>query len=134
MGELFAAGPELPYDERTQLLMRQGVAVWDVLASGSRPGSMDASIDEENAMPNDFVSLCSSHPELRLVCFNGQAAARLFRQLVADVHQASLNPVRFVTMPSTSPAHAAMSFAEKLKEWSAIVSDSRAQEERERGR
>ncbi len=120
MGELFAAGPKIPYVERTQLLSRHGVAVWDVLKSGHRPGSMDAAIDVESAIPNDFGNLYTSHPELTLVCFNGQAAGRLFRDLVADEVQHSLGAVRFVTLPSTSPAYAAMNFADKLDRWAII--------------
>jgi hypoxanthine-DNA glycosylase len=120
MGELFAAGPEFPYAERTQLLSRHGIAVWDVLKSGHRPGSMDAAIDVASAIPNDFGKLYTRHPELTLVCFNGQAAGRLFRDLVPDEVQESLDAVRFVTMPSTSPAYAAMSFADKLDRWAII--------------
>lgn len=123
MGELFAAGPDLPYCERTQLLLSHGIAVWDVLASGSRPGSMDAAINEKSARPNDFASLHGAHPELRLVCFNGKASARLFRQLVPKRVQESFASVKFVTMPSTSPAFAAMSFADKLQHWSTITKE-----------
>ena len=120
MGELFAAGPKTPYAERTQLLSGHGIAVWDVLKSGHRPGSMDAAIDVGSAMPNDFASLSTDHPELTLVCFNGQAAGRLFRDLVPDEVQELLGAVRFITMPSTSPAYAAMSFSDKLKQWAII--------------
>jgi len=120
MGELFATGPEIPYAERTQLLSNHGIAVWDVLKSGSRPGSMDAAIDAECAMPNDFASLYTDHPELTLVCFNGQAAGRLFRDLVPDKVQGSLSAIRYITMPSTSPAYAAMSVVDKLDRWAII--------------
>jgi len=123
MGELFSTGPEIPYEERTQLLVRRGIAVWDVLESGSRPGSMDAAIDDSSARPNDFEGLYAGHPELRLVCFNGQAAARLFQQLVPDYVRDSFRSVSFVTMPSTSPAYAAMSFADKLQHWAVIADE-----------
>ena len=97
--------------------------MWDVLKSGQRPGSMDAAIAENTAVPNDFGSLYRDHPELELVCFNGQAAARLFRKLVPDEIQESFVAVRFVTMPSTSPAYAAINFEEKLQRWTAINVD-----------
>jgi hypoxanthine-DNA glycosylase len=120
MGELFGAGLDLAYTERAELLTSKGVAVWDVLRCGSRPGSMDAAIDEATAIPNDFASLYAEHPELRLICFNGQAANRLFRKLVSPDIQSSLSAVKFVTMPSTSPAYAAMGFAEKLERWTLV--------------
>jgi len=123
MGELFGAGLDKVYADRAGLLSSYGIAVWDVLKSGSRPGSMDAAIDESSAVPNDFERLYSLHPEIRLVCFNGQAAGRLFRRLVPMSVQESFGAVRFVTMPSTSPAYAAMSFEEKLQQWSAIAAD-----------
>jgi hypoxanthine-DNA glycosylase len=123
MGELFAAGPGVAYPERTQVLSSQGIAVWDVLKSGVRPGSMDAAINVESATPNEFGRLYAEHPELMLVCFNGQAAGRLFRALVPDEVQQLLASIRFVTMPSTSPAYAAMSFADKLERWTMISED-----------
>jgi G:T/U-mismatch repair DNA glycosylase len=56
-----------------------------------------------------------AHPQLELICFNGAKAGDLFRKHV------KLNAaVRCVDLPSTSPAHAAMSFAEKVKRWSVI--------------
>jgi double-stranded uracil-DNA glycosylase len=121
MGELIGAGPELPYEVRTGLLASKGFAVWDVLASGTRPGSMDAAIDAKSALPNDFESLTAIHPELSLVCFNGKAAAKLFRQLVPTTVQRSFRAARFVTMPSTSPAYAAMGFSDKLEKWATIL-------------
>lgn len=124
MGELFAAGPEVAYAKRAQILSDNGIGVWDVLQSGSRPGSMDAAIDEKSAMPNDFARLYISHPELRLVCFNGQVASRLFRKLVPPETQASFATVTLVTMPSTSPAYAAMSFKDKLERWAVITRNS----------
>lgn len=121
MGELFGAGPELPYAKRTQLLQHHEIAVWDVLRSARRAGSMDAAIEKKDASPNNFAALHAAHPELELVCFNGQAAARLFKRLVPPDVQESFGSVRFVTMPSTSPALAAMSFADKLSCWSKIA-------------
>ena len=125
MGELFDAGPQLPYEERTRRLPAHGIAVWDVLASGTRPGSMDAAIDENTARPNDFAGLHARHPELEMVCFNGQAAARLFRRLVPAKVRKSFDAVSFVTMPSTSPAYAAMSFADKLQQWAIVATAAR---------
>ena len=52
MGEFFGAGPDVPYAKRTVLLKRNNIAVWDVLASSDRPGSMDSDIDIATARPN----------------------------------------------------------------------------------
>ena len=116
MGELFGAGPDLPYAERTRRLLDAGIGVWDVLESSIRPGSMDANIDLESAKANDFDALLERCPAIRRICFNGRKAADLFRRV--DCARAA--DCEFVAMPSTSPAFAAMVYADKLARWSAI--------------
>ena len=54
MGDVFGAGLELPYAERTAILKDQGVAVWDVLKLCHREGSLDSNIKDE--VPNDFAT------------------------------------------------------------------------------
>jgi hypoxanthine-DNA glycosylase len=117
MGELFGAGHDIPYDERTTRLVANGVAVWDVLQASVRPGSMDADIDRDAAAPNDFEVFFSEHPSVELVCFNGKTAQALYQRLVASVIENGSNTRTYQTMPSTSPAFAAMSFDQKLDKW-----------------
>jgi TDG/mug DNA glycosylase family protein len=117
MGELFGAGPDMPYAQRTRILVNARVAVWDVLRSSVRPGSMDADIETSTAKPNDFETLFRDQPGIRLVCFNGRTAAKFFEQLVAPVIENGSNSRQYETLPSTSPAHASLSFADKLERW-----------------
>ena len=126
MGALFAAGPELPYAERAARLTACGVAVWDVLQSSVRPGSLDSAIDQKTAVANDFASFFAGHPDIRLVCFNGQKAAQLFARLVATDLDPLYGKLRYETLPSTSPAHAAMSFGQKLERWSILKDETLA--------
>lgn len=121
MGKIVGAGPELPYQKRTELLRENRVAVWDVLASSVRPGSMDSDIDESTANANDFSSFFKTYADIRLVCFNGQKAAGLFEKLVLSKHPTLMQGMRFETLPSTSPAFASMSFDEKLEKWSIVL-------------
>lgn len=123
MGELFDAGPDVPYRERAQMLVDNGIAVWDVLAASVRPGSMDSAIDPGTATANDFVRLLDNQPLIHLVCFNGQTAARYFERLVAPAVENGSNTLQYQLLPSTSPAHASMSFTEKLDRWR-IVRDA----------
>ena len=120
MGELFGAGPDLDYASRTDRLTRSRVAVWDVLAASVRPGSMDADIDPATARPNDFAKLFREHASIGLVCFNGQAAARFYQRLVAPELEKGSNTVHYETLPSTSPAYASISFADKLQKWRVV--------------
>ena len=121
MGRLFGAGPELPYEKRAQRLVQNGIALWDVCAAAQRPGSLDASIVHASVVPNDLTSFIESHPDIGLICFNGGKAAELYRRLVLPGLPATVAAIRTETLPSTSPAHAAMSFEEKLTRWAAVL-------------
>jgi hypoxanthine-DNA glycosylase len=98
----------MPYAERTQWLLSQGVGLWDVYAACEREGSLDASI--QNAQPNDFQSLRVRCPGLVAIVHNGGESfkhAKLTRALGQPVHR----------LPSTSPAHASWTFERKCEAW-----------------
>ena len=111
MAELF--GIEGDYTVRCELLREQGIALWDVLQSSIRPGSMDAAIRLESARPNDFESFFAEHPDIRTIGFNGGKAQQMFARFV-DSAPAGASLVR---LPSTSPAYASMPFSAKLRVW-----------------
>jgi double-stranded uracil-DNA glycosylase len=112
---LFGIPREATYAERARELSEVGVALWDVCAAATRPGSLDLSIRRGTEVPNDFAAFLAAHPHVKLICFNGAKAASLFRE-----HVKLSGTVRCVDLPSTSPAHAAMSFDDKLKRWDVI--------------
>ena len=120
MGELFGAMPDLPYTERVARLTSQRVAVWDVLHSSSRPGSLDSAIHMPSARCNDFPAFLERHPAITTICFNGKKAADLFAKLAAGPVLRQYPQLQLESLPSTSPAHAAMPFAEKLRRWSIV--------------
>lgn len=118
MGELFGAGPELTYAVRRERLLAAGVAVWDVLRSCRRAGSLDTAIERDSEEANDFVTFFASHSAVRLVAFNGQKAQTAFRRHVTPtLDEATLQRLVFVRLPSTSPSHAGRSLAVKLEAW-----------------
>lgn len=121
MGELFGARPELSYDERQRIVRDQGLAVWDVLRACHREGSLDTSIRRDTERPNDFLTFFREYPQIRAVFFNGTKAEAAFRgHVLAKLAELS-REFRFVRLPSTSPAHAGRSFAEKLAAWREIA-------------
>jgi len=120
MGALFGASLPRSYDERLQILIRHGIAMWDVCASAHRVGALDAAIHRSSVVPNDLAAFLASHRQVRLICFNGQTAAQLYRRHVLPTLPASLQDIRYETLPSTSPAYAAMRFEEKLARWSVV--------------
>jgi double-stranded uracil-DNA glycosylase len=120
MGQLFEAGPELPYDDRRRILCNRGVAVWDVLQECVRRGSLDASIRKNSEVPNDFPTFLRRHPEIGAIFFNGQKAETAFRRhALADVARLD-REFCYLRLPSTSPAHAGRTFNEKLAAWRAV--------------
>lgn len=119
MGALFGAGPGLDYRQGVALLRAHGVAVWDVLHAAVRPGSLDAAIDPATQVANDFAGFFAANPDLGHVFFNGAKAEALFFRLV------TARPCRvdcaYTRLPSTSPAHAALSLADKRAAWSVLA-------------
>jgi hypoxanthine-DNA glycosylase len=120
MGELFGATPELAYAERLRKLQQHRVALWDVCRSAYREGALDASIDPASIVPNDLAGFLRTHTSIRLICFNGQTAAKLYRQRVLPGLTEALRDIRCETLPSTSPAYAAMRFEQKLASWQIV--------------
>ena len=117
MAEIVGASGD--YEARQAALVAAGIAVWDVLASSVRPGSMDADINMASATPNDFRTFFAQYPDLRLVCFNGQKAEQLFKRFVEPTLHDD-KPLK-VRLPSTSPAYASMTFEQKLAAWRGII-------------
>lgn len=113
MGELVGAQPQLPYEQRLEKLMQAGIALWDVLQTCEREGSLDADIKHEQA--NDFAAFFSDHPHITHVYFNGGKAEQSFRKSV--LQKQALPELELQRLPSTSPAHAGMPYAAKLSEW-----------------
>lgn len=120
MGDLFGVDPGLPYEERLRELTECGIALWDVLESCFRPGSLDSNIDDDTARPNDFAVLFAEHPTIRYVFFNGGKAANVFRRRVMPEIDERVRSLVFRTLPSTSPAHASRSYEQKLDQWAIV--------------
>ena len=114
MGVLCAADPELPYQERIKRLTENGVAVWDVLKSCQRQGSLDANINQKSMVSNDFNQFFTNFPTIKQVFFNGVTAEKSFKHYVLANLQVDLSYQR---LPSTSPAHAALHYQQKLFIW-----------------
>jgi len=106
---------ELPfsfdYNVRKEVLIKNDIALWDVLKACTRESSLDNDIRLE--MPNDLQAFLQSHPSILKIFFNGQSAAKYFRKYFPGI---SL-PTQ--TLPSTSPAHA-IKWDQKLLAWQVI--------------
>ena len=94
-------------DEKISLLLRNRVALWDVIESCERDGSLDSAI--RGATVNDFQPFFESHPGIRAVLINGGTAYSLFPARLADKRE-------ILRLPSTSPAYT-LPYDQKLATW-----------------
>jgi TDG/mug DNA glycosylase family protein len=117
MAELLGFDPDAAYQTRLDELKTARIALWDVLQSCTRIGSLDASINTDSITVNDFRGFFDTHDKIRTVLFNGTKAESAYRQYVLP--SVSAVPVSYLRLPSTSPAHAALSYQQKLQAWRA---------------
>lgn len=102
------------YAEKLCALSEAQIAVWDVLAQCERKGSLDSNIQKDSVLTNDFNRFFENHAQIGAIFFNGGTAEKLFRRHVLP--SLTKSP-QFYTLPSTSPAHAAISFDDKKHRW-----------------
>ena len=113
-------GEDVPADipSKRALLLRHGLALWDVIAQCEITGSSDASV--KNAVPVDITQVLDAAPIRRVIC-NGALAAKLYQQ-----HLLAITGIEAITAPSTSPANAAWSLPRLTAAWGALLTDKEA--------
>ena len=119
MATLLGFAPDLPYADRLLALQRHGIALWDVMRSCQRVGSLDASIESDTIEAHNFAAFFQRHPAIRSVFFNGATAQASYNKHVLPGLPAL--PLQYTRLPSTSPAHAALTLGQKLDAWRCIV-------------
>lgn len=117
LGQITGADPSLAYAARVRALNFCGIALWDVLETCAREGSLDAAIDDATIGVNDFAAFYRAHPRIAHVLFNGAKAEACYRRWVLPLLAAGLGPQFYRRLPSTSPANASMSRADRLRLW-----------------
>lgn len=122
MRALLQLPPDCPYDLRCEALLARGIAVWDVLKTCTRSSSLDSDIDLQSIVINDFAGFFAQHPLITRVYFNGGTAEQIWRRHVLPSLPAELQQLQVMRLPSTSPAHASLDFAGKLRKWSVLNS------------
>ena len=105
-------GEATTYREQVRCVKRHRIALWDVIDTCERNGSLDGAI--KNARYNNLAGFLQRHPRIRCVLLNGGKAAQCYRAYAKKHARLSRLCVR--CLPSTSPAHA-IPFAHKLRAW-----------------
>ena len=102
------------YTDKKKLLLQSGIAVWDVAHKANRKGSLDSAI--ENEEPNDLDTFIEIHKKLKVITFNGAKAEALY-----DRYFTRRAEIKYVSLPSTSPANAGISLADICDRWKVIL-------------
>lgn len=97
-------------EQKRAVILENGLALWDVMRSCERSGSLDSAI--RNPIPNDFVALFERYPDIRRVLFNGAKAEECFLRLAGE----TLGGREAVRLPSTSPANT-LAYTQKRRLW-----------------
>ena len=99
-------------DEKKRFLIKNHIAVWDVIASCTIEGSSDSSI--KNVVPNDLSEILSAAPVRQIFC-NGGTSHQYYKK-----YQEKTTGRTAIRLPSTSPANAAWNLERLKSEWNAI--------------
>lgn len=101
-------------EEKRAFLLRNHIAVWDVIASCDIVGSSDSSI--RNVVPNDMQIILGQAP-IRAIYANGDKAYQLFLKYCKKEGQPEV-----YKLPSTSPANAAWNIEQLIATWGEAIS------------
>jgi double-stranded uracil-DNA glycosylase len=93
--------------------LEKGIGLWDVIGSCERSNSSDTNL--KNCIPNDFEKLLREYPHIEALAFTGKKSHDLFMKFFKDLK------IEKVLLPSTSPAHAAMTFEEKKESYESFI-------------
>ena len=109
-------GEDVPktIDEKKSFLLRNHIALWDVIGSCEIDGSSDSSI--RNVSVNDIKMILET-ADIQAIYLNGKKAFQLYQK-----HMLPVTGREGICLPSTSPANAAWQMDKLVREWSVIAS------------
>lgn len=108
---------ELNYNGKLQVLLQHKIALWDVIQSCERNGSLDSNI--QNETPNNISDLLKQFPNIKVICLNGNKAYTAFKKYFSEI----LEEYRCYKLPSTSPANAKYKTEDLYNEWQIAFQD-----------
>ncbi len=121
MGEILGFNPNIAYDERLLRLTENQIALWDVLNSCQRNGSLDANIIETSEVINDFDRFFDKYRQINRICFNGQKAFNTFKKYAVKRQKIRYSAIEKLVLPSTSPANASIPRDIKYRKWKEAI-------------
>lgn len=106
------------YADKQSLLFKSKIGVWDIVHKANRKGSLDTAIEDE--IPNDLDDFITKHKHLKVIGFNGKKSEALY-----DKYFARSPNIKYISLPSTSPANAGISFEGICERWREVLGVSR---------
>lgn len=103
--------PNKDYQEKLNILLEHGIALWDVIKSCDRAGSLDTDI--KNEVPNDIERLLTKYPNIKKIFLNGNKSYTAFKKYFPNI----LSKYNCYKMPSTSPANARYRLDDLYEVW-----------------
>lgn len=102
---------DLSYQNKLQILLKNKIALWDVIQSCNRDGSLDSNI--QNETPNNIPELLKKFPKIKVICLNGNKSYSAFKKYFPKL----LVQYKCYKLPSTSPANARYKLEDLYNEW-----------------
>ena len=102
------------YQQRIEILEKHHIALWDVIDTCERKGSLDSEIRNEEA--NKIEELLQNFPNIKAIFCNGQKSYKNLQKILGKKFRLPI-----IVLPSTSPAYAGLSYFDKLKLWYIIL-------------
>ncbi|MCC3359297.1 DNA-deoxyinosine glycosylase [Bacillus sp. REN16] len=114
---LFDSHELTDYEEKIAFLKEERIALWDVLYSCHREGSLDSNIKNEE--PNQIVDFVKNHLNLRLIICNGTKSYQSYSKYIG---LDQIPGIEVIKLPSTSPVPGKYNktLEGKLQEWKII--------------
>jgi len=104
----------MTYSDKKALLLKSKIGIWDVAHNANRKGSLESAIEDEE--PNNLDDFISRHTNLKVIGFNRTKSLALF-----DKYFDRKNGIKYISLPSTSPANTGIDFDNICKLWRQIL-------------
>jgi hypoxanthine-DNA glycosylase len=115
MFRIFNSGATIfSYNDKTELLLKNRIGLWDVLYRANRTGSLDSNIHGEEL--NNFEQFFKDFPKIEAIIFNGQKPAAYFKEI-----KMIPTDIKYHILPSTSSANTNSTFERKLQGWQEVI-------------
>lgn len=108
---------DLSYKIKLQILLNNKIALWDIIQSCNRDGSLDSNI--QNEIPNNIPELLKQFSNIKVICLNGNKAYTAFKKHFPEI----LKRYKCCKLPSTSPANARYKLEKLYNEWQSAFLD-----------